>query len=160
MSKTFPFKHDTYQSHNDMPSGIQPLMQKAEEQLDYAYAPYSQFYVGAALLIDNGEIYTGCNQENASYPLCICAERVALYNVGTTHKSFKIIALAITAYNPKKELREPCMPCGACRQVIQEFEHRQKAPIPLYLASKGHYAIGLEGISDLLPVGFSIDSLL
>ncbi len=160
MSTTFPFKHETFQSIKDLPSDIQSLMLRAEEQLDYAYAPYSNFYVGSALSLESGEIYTGCNQENASYPLCMCSERVALYNVGTTHKTFKITALAITAYNPKKELTEPCMPCGACRQVIQEFEHRQGAPIPLYLASKGHYIIRLDGITELLPVGFSIDHLL
>ncbi len=160
MKTTFPFDHKVYDTLEDLPADIKELMLKAIDQLDYAYAPYSGFQVGAAILLDNGEIITGCNQENASYPLCMCGERVALYNVGTRHKKFTIKALAITANNTKKTLTEACMPCGACRQVIQEFEQRQKAPIPLYLSSLGHYTIGLEGVGDLLPVSFSIDHLL
>ena len=160
MKMSFPFKHKVYDTLDDLPKGIKDLMLNAVAQLDYAYAPYSGFQVGAAILLDNDAIITGCNQENASYPLCICAERVALYNVGTQHKSFKIKALAITAFNTKKPLTEACMPCGACRQVIQEFEQRQDAPIPLYLSSKGHYTISVEGINELLPVSFSKSHLL
>ncbi len=135
-------------------------IEEANNQLDMAYAPYSNFFVGAAALLDNGKIYTGCNQENASYPLCICAERVALYNIGTQEKDFYIQALAITAHNPNKRLDSPCMPCGACRQVIQEFEHRQNRPITLYLTSKNSPIIRINGIESLLPVSFSKNDLL
>ena len=118
------------------------------------------FYVGAAALYNNGEIALGCNQENASYPLCICAERVALFQIGANNSTFDIKALAITARNPAKPLKEICMPCGACRQVINEFEQRQGRPITLYLTSEGNGVLEVEGISPLLPYSFSKSALL
>lgn len=157
---SFSFNYKKYNQLTELSKEIQKLILQADIQLGYAYAPYSNFYVGAALLTDDGKLYTGCNQENASYPLCMCAERVALYNIGATEKSFKIKALAITAYNPAKALPDPCMPCGACRQVLQEFEQRQGSPIPLYLTAKESYIIELPGISELLPASFSKDHLL
>lgn len=160
MKQKFPFEHKYFQDVTALPSNIAELLAKADDQLAYSYAPYSQFHVGAAALLDNGEIIAGCNQENASYPLCMCAERVALYNIGAQHQRFKIIALAITAHNPNKKLEDPCMPCGACRQVISEFEQRQGSDIPLYLTSKGQYIIGLASNKVLLPAGFSGNNLL
>lgn len=160
MNQKFPFEHKLYKNISELPAEISQLLEKAEEQLSYSYAPYSQFHVGAAALLDNGDIIAGCNQENASYPLCMCAERVALYNIGAQYQDFKIIALAITAHNPNKQLKDPCMPCGACRQVISEFEQRQGCDIPLYLSSKDQYIIGLTSNKLLLPSGFSGNNLL
>lgn len=160
MNEKYNFKCEVFNSLSELPEEITQLMLAARAQMDRAYAPYSKFYVGAALLLENGETYLGCNQENASYPLCICAERVALYNAGANHDSFRIKALAITARNPAKPIKEICMPCGACRQVIREFEERQKAEIPLYLTSDGNHIIKLDGISALLPHSFSKDFLL
>ena len=96
------------------------------------------------------------NQENASYPLCICAERVALYNVGTTLKAFTISALAITARSLNNTLDFACMPCGACRQVIQEFETRQNKKIKLFVTSVDlKEVIEIDGINHILPIAFS-----
>jgi len=160
MDEKYNFKCEVFDSLSNLPDEIAVLIQAAQSQMDRAYAPYSKFYVGAALLLESGRTYLGCNQENASFPLCMCAERVALYNAGADNDSFRIKALAITAKNPAKPLKEICMPCGACRQVIREFEERQKAEIPLYLSSDGNHIIKLDGISPLLPHSFSKDFLL
>lgn len=160
MGGKFNINSKLFKHTNELPKDIQALMMQANDQLKMAYAPYSNFHVGAAVLLDNGKIYTGCNQENASYPLCMCAERVALYNVGTNNKSFKIEALAITAHNPEKALKEPVMPCGACRQVIQEFESRQGHPITMFLTSDCDEVLMIEGISEILPFSFSKDHLI
>jgi len=145
-----------YENVTELDQSIQDIMQLATKQLDHAYAPYSNFYVGAAALLTNGNTHTGCNQENASYPLCICAERVALYSAGSVEPNATIKAVAITAKNPKKEIRKPISPCGACRQVILEFQNKQKAPIEIYLKADGPEIYLFESAQDLLP--FSFDS--
>ncbi len=159
MGTPFDFEYEEILALDTLDQDIQELIQKAELQLDLAYAPYSEFYVGAAVLSDSGTIYPGCNQENASYPIGLCAESVALYNLGSYEKAFKIKALAITAHNPHKALSSPCMPCGSCRQVIQEFEMRQNHPITMYLSAKNVGTIKVEGIRHLLPNSFSKDDL-
>ena len=160
MNSKYKFECEVYDKIDDLPNNIQLLISKAQNQLEYAYAPYSQFLVGAAVLLHDGSIHVGCNQENASYPLCMCAERVALYNVGANYKDFKIEAIAITAHNPKKILDEVCMPCGACRQVIQEFEFRQKEKIDIYLTAEKLEIVKVNGIEELLPASFSRDNLI
>lgn len=156
----YNFECEIFDSIDLLPKDIQQLLAVAEDQLNYSYAPYSNFLVGAAAQLENGEIYAGCNQENASYPLCMCAERVALYNIGSRYKTFNITAMAITAHNPKKTLNEPCMPCGACRQVIQEFEQRQDKPMDLYLTGDSGKIIKIEGIKNILPLSFNMNNLL
>ena len=154
------FEYTIYQSASEMPEEYVSLMQRAINQLEFAYAPYSQFLVGAALILDNGEVFVGNNQENASFPLCMCAERVALYSLGAAHQSFQIKALAITAKNLKKEHKGFCMPCGACRQVIQEFEQRQETPITLLLSGDDDQVMQIKGIDKILPLSFSSKDLL
>jgi len=160
MPRKYDFDCEVFENSLTLNKDIQNLIDIAKKQLDMAYAPYSKFLVGASVLLDNGNIYRGCNQENASYPLCICAERVALFNMGAVEKEFKIKALAITASNPAKPLTEVCMPCGACRQVIQEFEQRQGAPIVIYLTSENNEIVRINGISNILPSSFSIQHLM
>ncbi|MBT8234522.1 MAG: cytidine deaminase [Saprospiraceae bacterium] len=160
MARKYDFECEVFENKSLLDKDIQNLVDIANKQLDTAYAPYSKFLVGAAVLLSNGNIYKGCNQENASYPLCICAERVALFNMGANEKSFKIKALVITASNPSKPLEEVCMPCGACRQVIQEFENRQNGPIPIYLTSEQNEIVKIDGISKILPASFSMRHLL
>lgn len=156
-----PYKHHVYSDVSQLPEDILELLSKAKSMTDLAYAPYSNFLVGAAVLLENGEHYGGCNQENASYPLCICAERVALYSYGAAGVKTKIKALAITAFNTAKPLTEPCMPCGACRQVIQEFEHRQDRPIDLYVTANNLEAVlHISGIGHILPSAFSYNDLI
>ena len=158
-SQSFPNK--SYSHCSKLPADIQKLLKKAEAQTKLAYAPYSNFLVGAAILLTNGQIIGGCNQENASYPLCICAERVALYTYGARPIKHKIKALVVTAHNPSKPLTEVCMPCGACRQVIQEYEARQNKPIKVYVTSMGlDEIIKIDGINAILPSAFSQSALI
>ena len=126
---------------------VEKLIDTAIEQLKFSYTPYSNFKVGAALLTKSGKIYTGCNIENASYGLTNCAERTAIFKaVSEGRTNFK--ALAVVA-----DTEGPCAPCGACRQVISEFDIPQ-----IILANlKGNYrAVGLD---ELLPFRFGADSL-
>lgn len=146
---------------NKLSAEIEKLARKADKMTKLSYAPYSNFHVGAALLTKKGKIIGGCNQENASYPLCICAERVALYTYGAQTKSEGIKALYITAHYASKPLQEPCMPCGACRQVIQEYEHRQKSAIEIYVSALGlNQVLRIDGINAILPVAFDQSALL
>lgn len=130
------------------------LIDKAIEMTHHAYAPYSGFLVGAAVQIDNGIILGGCNQENASYPLCMCGERVALYNAASNYPADIVTAIAITARNPHNKVVEPISPCGACRQVISEYEHRWKQDIRLILKGETDQVVIINSIKTLLPFGF------
>lgn len=130
------------------------VMQKAIDMLQNVYAPYSRFYVGAAAMTTEGNIYGGCNQENASYPLCICGERVALYNAGANEPNTPIKLLAIVCHNPNKKVEQPVSPCGACRQVISEFEKRHNQPFPILLKGDTDIIYRLESGAELLPFGF------
>ena len=154
--KTIDFKHKVYKGHQSLPEPIQKLVIKAKKMTKRAYAPYSNFQVGAALQLTDGKVFLGCNQENASYPLCMCAERVALYSYGASGKKSPIKSLVITAHNPEKPLSSPCMPCGACRQVIQEYEQRQNKPIDIYVLANNLDSIYLiKGVGNILPAAFN-----
>ena len=127
------------------------LVLQAQEARKLSYSPYSHFAVGAALLCKDGKVYYGANVENSSYPLCMCAERNALYNAymaGKTKKDF--VALALCAGS-----EEPCSPCGACRQVLSELFPSEA---PIYMSNlKGE--IEETTIRELLPYAFSADDL-
>ena len=97
-----------------------------------AYAPYSQFKVGCAILLDNNKIVVGSNQENAAYPSGLCAERVAIFQAGAIYPKAKIIKIAITAASENNPTIKPIPPCGACRQSIAEYEFKQDTPIEIY----------------------------
>lgn len=132
----------------------QNLIMEAVSALDLSYAPYSKFKVGAALLMDNGKIVPGANQENASYPLCMCAERVALYTSSTLFPDQKIIAIAVTARTETNKILGPIPPCGACRQVIAEYEQRQNQQMDILLKGSSEEIIIYNGIEALLPKSF------
>ena len=124
-----------------------------------AYAPYSEFLVGAAILLDNGEIVCGSNQENAAYPSGLCAERVAMFAAGSQYPKASMIAIAITVHSDKFEIASPISPCGSCRQVVAEYEHRQKKSIKIILrGAKGKILI-INRINNLLPFVFTADNL-
>lgn len=124
-----------------------------------SYSPYSQFKVGAACLLDNGEIITGSNQENAAYPSGLCAERTALFYALSRYPDAKVEKLCIVGRTQTGKFTQGvCAPCGACRQVILETEYRSKGPIEILLPSAdGIYRIN--GISTLLPFGFTYDEV-
>ena len=135
------------------------LVHKAKEAAHHAYAPYSKFHVGAALILDDGTLVTGSNQENASYPLCMCAERVALYAMSSVYPDRRIMKMAIVAHKKNHKELTPAASCGACRQVMAEFEDRQhKSFEVIMLAEEGKW-IKCPSASSLLPFGFSKENL-
>jgi cytidine deaminase len=135
------------------------LLEKASEASKNAYAPYSGFNVGAAVELEDGTIIIGNNQENAAYPSGLCAERVAIFSAGAQHPDKKIKSVAITAFSGKVKVSSPIAPCGACRQVIAEYEKRNQAPIRLILKGEEGVIITIESASSLLPLIFDRSSL-
>jgi cytidine deaminase len=129
------------------------LIEKAKEASKNAYAPYSKFHVGAALLLDNGEIILGSNQENAAYPSGICAERTALYYAGSRYPDAAVKCIAITAGNEEGFVRLPISPCGSCRQVIIEAQQRHDSKIKIIMYGNEMTRI-VENAYDLLPFPF------
>ncbi len=130
------------------------VFEKAFEARENAYAPYSNFYVGTALLLDNGEIITGNNQENASYPSGLCAERTAIYYAGAQYPKAKVLRMAICAGSKNKVNSTPIPPCGACRQAIAEYEIKQNEPIEIYFTGETGKVVKSDSLSNLLPLVF------
>tara|TARA_R110002051_G_scaffold2574_1_gene13208 strand:+ start:2064 stop:2471 length:408 start_codon:yes stop_codon:yes gene_type:complete len=120
-----------------------------------AYAPYSNFFVGASVLLENNEIIEGNNQENASYPSGLCAERVAIFYAGAKFPGVQIKAMAISAAALNHEVCEPAAPCGNCRQAISEYEFKQAKPIRILLMGETGGVIECDSVADLLPLGFN-----
>jgi cytidine deaminase len=143
----------------EMASDEKKALSEATSQLDLAYAPYSRFRVGASVLMETGEIYGGSNQENASYPLCMCGERVALYHAISVQPHGTIKAIAITARSPSIRITSPIMPCGACRQVIKEYQSRNNKDITIMLLTEDDVVYRVNNIDQLLPFGFDASSL-
>ena len=131
------------------------LMGDAIQAADRAYAPYSRFHVGVALLLANGEIITGNNQENAAYPSGLCAERVALFYAGAQYPDVPVQLMAVVA-SVNGKIQPQISPCGSCRQVLLETEHRGKQPIRILLCGKDKVRI-VSSATDLLPLSFSMD---
>jgi cytidine deaminase len=144
---------------SELPSEIQPLMQQAVEIRKKAYAPYSKFRVGAAILLDNGKTIVGSNQENAAYPSGLCAERVAIFQAGAVYPENRIVALAITAASDTNPTISPIPPCGACRQSIAEYEFKQNTPIEIYFMGATGEVYKSNSINNLLPLSFDKTSL-
>ena len=143
-----------FESVAELPEAVKPLMLAAIEARKRAYAPYSGFSVGAALALENGEIITGSNQENASYPSGLCAERVAIYYAGAKFPGEAITTIAISATSDKNRVNVPIPPCGACRQAIAEYEVKQQSPITLYFMGETGNIIKANALKDLLPLIF------
>ncbi|GAA0752244.1 cytidine deaminase [Psychroflexus lacisalsi] len=145
---------EIYDSVTELPDDIQKLMKRAVDARESAYAPYSKFMVGAAIILDNGEVVKGSNQENASYPSGLCAERTAIYAAGANYPNQKIKAMAITATSVKHDVLEPIAPCGACRQAIAEYEQKQDEPIEIYFTGTKGKVIHVKALLDILPLAF------
>jgi cytidine deaminase len=135
----------------------QMLLAKAKDALQQAYAPYSNYRVGAALLLDDGKIITGSNQENASSPVGLCAERVALANKAANYQGQKITAVAVSVENERAS--SPASPCGMCRQALLEAEIRQRTPIKLFMKGPSDEVYVIDSVKQLLPLPFSADNL-
>lgn len=133
----------------------QDLVRKAERSIDLAYAPYSKFSVGAALLLDNGAIVLGANQENAAYPDGMCAERVALFAMTSQYPGRSIKKLAVVARRENALNLTPVTCCGSCRQAMFEFEQRQQSPFEVIMQAKDDYWVRAVSAESLLPFSFS-----
>ncbi len=145
---------DVFENISQLPISEQELMQKAIEIRKKAYAPYSNFEVGVALLLENGEIVLGNNQENAAYPSGLCAERVAIYAAACQYPDVKFLKMCISATSRTHEVLEPIPPCGACRQSISEYEIKQETPIQIYfMGAKGKVYLS-HSLKNLLPLMF------
>ncbi len=134
------------------------LVEKSQEVLKNAYAPYSKFRVGAAILLENGKIITGTNQENSAYPSGLCAERVAMFYANSQYPNVPVKTIAITAFFNNDYIKKPAPPCGSCRQVLLETETRFKKEIKIILFGKEKIQI-IEGVHQLLPLNFTDDFL-
>ena len=130
------------------------LLDRAVTACADSHSPYSRFRVGAALRLANGEVIVGSNFENASYPLCLCAERVALAAAHSLYPAIPIVAMAVTAISPSTVIDRPVPPCGACRQVLAEVEQRHGQPIRLLLRGQTGPVATFAAASLLLPFGF------
>lgn len=143
-----------YDSLDELPKDVQSLMDQAVEIRKKAYAPYSQFRVGAALLLDNGKVVLGSNQENAAYPSGLCAERVAIFYAGSMYPEAKILKIAITAASDTNQTKAPIPPCGSCRQSIAEYEIKQETPIEIYFMGEIGSIYRSASLKNLLPFMF------
>ncbi len=154
MEKEFAFKYEEFASEEALPSAWRNLLQEAGKARLAAYAPYSDFLVGAAVLLENGTIVGGNNQENASYPVGICAERVTLTSAASRFPESRMLALAITAGGRTRMTAKPVTPCGICRQTILEYENRYHQPIQIILQGNEGPVLVFKTAKDLLPMAF------
>lgn len=137
------------------------LLKEAFKALKLSYAPYSNFAVGAAILKSNSKMYKGANIENASYPLCLCAERTAIAHAHSADPRSKIRSIAVVCKSAHHKVNATVSPCGACRQVISEFEEKQKSPIRIILSNDNGSEIKIfDSIKELLPHSFDSSYLI
>jgi cytidine deaminase len=150
------FEFDNLQ---DLKPEDRELLEKAHLAAANAYAPYSGFFVGAAVKLENGIIIPGNNQENAAYPSGLCAERVALFTASAQYPGIPVTDVAITAKSGDFMIDYPVTPCGACRQVMSEYEFHHKKPIRVILAGESGKVHVYENIDSLLPFRFDSTQL-
>lgn len=143
-----------FETLQELPQDVQDLMQQAIKIRKKAYAPYSKFRVGAALLLDNEKVVLGSNQENAAYPSGLCAERVAIFQSGAVYPEAKVVKMAITAASDTNQTKSPIPPCGACRQSIAEYEFKQDQPIEIYFMGEIGAIYKSDSLKNLLPLTF------
>ena len=155
----FEFEYESYASVDDLPEADAILLRRAKEATTKAYAPYSNFHVAAAARLANGEIISGTNQENASYPVGICAERVLLSAASAVYPDQPIDAIAVTYDSRSVNSDHPVAPCGMCRQALQEFEGRFRQPIRLIMGGMSGRVMVIPSTSYLLPFSFDKSEL-
>lgn len=152
-------KIEEYDHISEMDTQDQELLKKAWDACDTAYAPYSKFNVGAAVLLENGEIVSGNNQENAAYPSGLCAERVAMYYASAHYPGVAMKAIAVAVKSEVVKLSEPASPCGSCRQVMAEYENLHNTKLKVILGSPHTKIQVMRGIDSLLPLSFYAEGL-
>ncbi len=155
---TLQIKYTEYNGTDQLPFDDKMLIMKARDAAKKAYAPYSGFRVGASVLLENGIIITGSNQENAAYPSGICAERTALFYASSQYPKVPIIAIAVSTINISATSSDIAKPCGACRQVMAEYEDLSGKPLRIILDSTDKVVIVI-GMDSLLPLRFKKEDL-
>ena len=155
----FEFSFEVYKSIDELDQADQHLLDQARRATETAYAPYSNFHVGAAAKLSNGKIITGSNQENASFPVGICAERVLLSTASSLYPGLAIETIAVSYASKIVKSDHPISPCGMCRQSLQEFESRLKQPIRLILGGAQGPIFIIQSVSQLLPLAFTSEEL-
>ena len=153
--ETYQFTYEVFASIDDLPEEDAWLLKEAREVTQHAYAPYSHFKVGAVAKMANGEIVAGSNQENASFPVGLCAERVLLASASSIYPKVPISIIAISYNSEQVKSDHPVAPCGICRQSLQEFEERVKHPIRLILGGMEGKVFVIPKASSLLPLAFT-----
>lgn len=153
------FEYEVFESAADLDPSDAALLEAARKVTAAAYAPYSQFNVGAVAQLSNGETISGTNQENASYPVTICAERVLLSAASVVYPNEPIKTIAISYHGHDGKSDKPVSPCGMCRQALTEYEVRMKQPIRLILSGMSGQVYVIDKVTDLLPFSFGSDDL-
>ena len=153
MKERFEFNYDLLSNWKELPIEEHVLVEQAYAAMENAYAPYSEFKVGACALMDDGSFVLGNNQENAAFPSGICAERVALFYAGANFPNKKVITLCIVARGDLMPASQLLSPCGGCRQVMLESENRQKQHIRVLLVNQDGRTMILDSVIQLLPFG-------
>ncbi len=152
--ETIHFDYSVFDTSDELAANDKTLLEAAREATANAYAPYSNFLVGAVAKLQNGETVSGTNQENASYPVGICAERVLLSTAATMFKDVPIETIAISYNNVNGDSSNPVSPCGMCRQALREYEERTEHTIRLILSGKSGKVYVIDNVSQLLPFSF------
>lgn len=148
-------KYEEFGSLQHLTTEDRKLLECAFDERDHAYAPYSGFRVGACLILENGQKVVGSNQENASFPAGLCAERVALFTAMGSNPGIGVKSIAVAAKNLNDNLESPVFPCGFCAQVLVDLEERQKSPIRIILGVDTGPVIILASSKSILPFAFS-----
>lgn len=155
----FEFNYRVYESIEELPEEQRTLLSEARKVTEQAYAPYSHFQVGAVARLSNGETIIGSNQENASFPAGLCAERVLLASVSSQFPKQSIDAIAISYKSDHQKSDHPISPCGICRQSLQEFETRVSHPVRLILGGMTGPVYVIDSATKLLPLAFTSEEL-
>jgi cytidine deaminase len=148
-----------YDNENELDMEMLKLLISARQATENAYAPYSNFCVGAAILLENGVTVKGSNQENAAYPSGLCAERTAIFAAGANYPTQKILMVAVTAKRKNESFFLSANPCGACRQVLSEYENKQNQPIKVIMEAGNGKVYTCDSVNMLLPLKFSGENL-
>ncbi|WP_432713587.1 cytidine deaminase [Pedobacter sp.] len=151
--------YESYTGLEQLNDADKALCIQAEEALKSSYSPYSNFKVGTAIRLNNGQVVFGSNQENVAYPSGLCAERVALFTIGVTYPDAEVESMAITAHTENFTIINPVTSCGACLQVMAEVELRQKKEIEVLFYCLNGKVLKLKGVKSLLPFAFFEDRL-
>jgi len=155
----FEFNYNVFESIDELPEDLKKLLTEARAITEQAYAPYSNFQVGAIAKLANGETVSGSNQENASFPVGLCAERVLLASVSSVYPKVPIETIAISYKSENVKSDHPISPCGICRQALQEYEGRINHPVKLILGGMTGPVYVIDSASRLLPLAFTSEEL-